>query len=129
VPGGSALAVPLDIRLTFDSLPSSRGFTFVASGSHAGVAESAALTPVHDNTAYRDHIFEWSPGGTWQLYRDGLRVTSGSGGGVLAASRILFGDGTGGANTRGDIAAFRFTQDLATAAMPSTWGRVESRYR
>lgn len=220
-PTAPASAAPLDVSLTFGSLPSAQGFTFVASGSHASVAEAAvfsadgtmlrqdtmglalgttggglyyqrlngitttetkrifvrarclaqelspsvttgqggflfgfangsaqygfsitttklhvlqggtftALAPVFDNTGFHDYVFEWAPGGTWQLYRDAVLVTSGSGGGSLAANRILFGDGTGGANARGDIAAFRFTQDLATAALPTTWGRVKSLYR
>lgn len=44
-------------------------------------------------------------------------------------NRVMFGDGTGGANARGQIAALRFIQDVATAAEGTTWGRVKGLYR
>lgn len=40
----AAHAAPLDISLTFGSLPSAQGFSYVASGSHAGVAEATVFS-------------------------------------------------------------------------------------
>ena len=217
----SAIGAPLDLTLSFGTLPSSQGFTYVASGADAGVAEpgvfsvdgtqltqntlgralgttgaglfyqrlngittteskrivvrarvlseqvspsttvgngsfvfgfatgstqylfgisssrlhvlqGSAMTQLpgtYDNTQYHDYIYEWLPGGAWQLFRDGVLVASGSGGGALAANRILFGDGTGGANAHGQVSAFRFTQDLATGVTTRTWGRIKALYR
>lgn len=216
----AASAAALDVSLNFASLPSAQGFSYVATGAHAGVAEGnvfsvgggmlsqntigqylgttgaglfyqrvngittteakqirvtarclqaagssvfpngeggfcflfahgsvqygfmltpsrigylqsswALLPATYDNTQFHDYIFDWSPGGSWRIYRDGVQIASGSGGGSLAANRILIGDGTGGANARGDISAYRFVQDLATPATPSTWGRIKGLYR
>ncbi len=215
-----APAAALDVSLSFGSLPSAQGWTYVATGAHAGVAEATVfsvgggllsqntigqylgtngaglyyhrpngittteakqirvtarclqaagssvfpngeggfcflfahgstqygfmLTPTrigylqsswallpatYDNTQFHDTIFDWSPGGAWRIYRDGVQIATGSGGGALAANRILFGDGTGGANARGDISAYRFVQDLATPATSSSWGRIKGLYR
>ncbi len=216
----SASAAALDVSLNFASLPSAQGFSYVASGAHAGVAEATVfsvsggtltqntigqylgtsgaglyyqrangittteakqirvtaralqaagssvfpngeggfcflfahgsvqygfmLTPTrigylqsswvllpatYDNTQFHDYIFDWSPGGSWRIYRDGVQISTGSGGGSLAVNRILIGDGTGGANARGEVSAYRFVQDLATPATPSTWGRIKGLYR
>ena len=195
----AALAAPLDLTLNFASLPSSQGFTYVATGAHAGVLESSVFTvgsgmlaqntigqylgttgagiyyqrltgittteakqirvnarclqtagtasfpfgegglcfvfttgsvqygftltagkvgllqaggwsmlpALFDNTTFHDYLFDWAPGGSWQMYRDRA----------------------GGANARGDIRSFRFIQDVATAVTPSTWGRVKALYR
>jgi hypothetical protein len=82
-----------------------------------------------DNTQFHDYVFDWSPGGTWQLYRDAVLITSGSGGFPFGADQVTFGDGTGGANARAEIREYRFTQDLTTAASGTTWGRLKSLYR
>jgi hypothetical protein len=216
----AAVAAPLDIPLAFGSLPSAQGFTYVATGAHAGVPEASvfsvggamltqntigqyvgtsgagiyyqrlngitttepkqirvsarcsqvtgssvfpsgegglcfvfttgsvqygftimptrlavlqaswSMAPgTFDNTQFHDYVFDWSAGGSWRLYRDGVLVHSGSGGSAVAANRVLFGDGTGGANALGDLRAFRFIQDTATPATASTWGRIKNLYR
>ena len=221
-PAARALAAPLDLTLGFSSLPSSQGFSYVPSGAHAGVLESAVfsvdgvrllqdtmgqsngatggsifyqrlngittteskrivvrarclavegsanaslgqggfifgfaqgsvqyafgLTPTKisflqpggtvllaatfdNSTSYHDYIFEWTPPSAWRIIRDGLVVGTGSGGFSVAVNRVFFGDGTGGANARGEISAFRFSQDVATVTRAGTWARVKSLYR
>lgn len=218
-PAGWALAAPMDVPLSFASLPSAQGWTYSASGSHAGVAEATvysvsggtlfqntmgqymgvngggilylrnngitttetkrihvrarclaqqgayvapqgegglifgfatgsvqyafglttgavtilgpggtSVVATTSNMQFRDYDFEWAPGGSFQLYRDGVLVHSGSGGFALAANRLLIGDGTGGANAQGEITEYRFSQDLATPALPASWGRIKGLY-
>lgn len=217
-----ASAAPMDLLLSFSTLPSAQGWVYTASGSHSGAAESAifsvdgtrllqdsmgqangasggsilyvhaggittteskrivvrarclaqegsasatlgqggvyyafthgsvqygfgltmtrlfvlqpsgtvVLSGTYDNsTAFHDFIFEWAPGGSWSLTRDGVVVGSGSGGFAVAANRVFLGDGTGGANARAETSYFRFTQDVATPAVASTWGRVKAMFR
>jgi hypothetical protein len=82
-----------------------------------------------DNTAFHEYIFQWAPPGSYQLYRDGVQVFSGSGGFTFSASRVYFGDGTGGANAKGETSYFRFSQDLATPVQATSWGRLKQLYR
>jgi hypothetical protein len=90
---------------------------------------TTVLAGTYDNTQFHDYIFLWTPPGSWQLFRDGVLVGSGSGGFSASGSRLFLGDGTGGANAHGEMSAFRFTQDLATAARPETWSRVKALFR
>ncbi len=216
-----ASAAPLDLTLTFGSLPSAQGFSYLANGAHAGVAEGTVfsvdgtrllqntigqangavgggilyqrlngvtttepkrilvrarclatqsstsapageggfiygfahgtvqyalgltatrvsvlqpsgtvlLAGTFDNTQFHDWNFEWAPGGSWTLRRDGVLIGSGSGGFALGADRVFFGDGTGGANAQGETSYFRFTQDLATPVTKSDWAWVKALYR
>jgi hypothetical protein len=216
-----ALAAPMDVLLSFSTLPSAQGWTYTASGSHAGAAEAAifsvdgtrliqdsmgesngvsggsilyarangitttetkrivvrgrclaqegsasatlgqgglyygfttgsvqygfgfttsrlfvlqpsgtvVLPGTYDNTQFHDYAFLWSPGGTWSLTRDGAPAGSGSGGFAVTANRIFLGDGTGGANAQAETSYFRFTQDLPTPAVATTWGRVKAMFR
>jgi hypothetical protein len=82
-----------------------------------------------DNTGFHEYVFQWTPPGAFQLYRDGVQVFSGSGGVTFSASRLFFGDGTGGANASGETSYFRFTQDLATPVQSTSWGRLKQLYR
>jgi hypothetical protein len=216
----AALAAPMDVQLGFSSLPSAQGWTYVATGSHAGVLESSVfsvgggvlfqntmgqsngvsggglfyqiaggvtttetkqiivrarcleaqssagapsgeggfyfffahgsvqygfgLTPTrifklqsstvlipgtYDNTQFHNYVFDWSPPGNFTLYRDGVPIHTGSGGFSLAVNRIAFGDGTGGANARGEIMEYRFIQDHPVATTGPTWGRLKALYR
>lgn len=217
---GDARATPLDVSLTFGSLPSAQGFTYDAVGSHAGTPEGTVFSIVsgvlaqntiglsngvsggsilysrtggittteskriqvrarclatqasalatsgqggfifgfntgsvqyafgltatrlsvlqpsgtvltsgtYDNTQFHDYDFVWAPGGSFQLYRDGTLVHSGSGGFAFSSNRLFLGDGTGGANAQGEISHFRFSQDLATHAESRTWGRIKRLY-
>lgn len=219
VPFGAA-AAPLDLQLSFATLPSAQGWSYVPSGSHAGVLESNVfsvgggvlsqntiglsngvsggsilyqiaggittteskqiivrarclqaegstlapsgeggfyfifahgsvqygfgLTPTrifklqsstvlipgtYDNTQFHNYVFDWSPPGTFTIYRDGSPIHSGSGGFAVAANRVAFGDGTGGANARGEIMEYRFIQDHPTAVGRASWGRLKGLYR
>lgn len=93
-------------------------------------AGTVVLAGTYDNsTQYHDYVFHWVPGGAWSLTRDGAAAGSGSGGFAVAANRLFLGDGTGGANAQAETSYFRFTQDLATAAERSTWGRVKQLFR
>lgn len=216
-----ALAAPLDLTLTFNSLPSAQGFTYLANGVNAGVPETSvfsvdgtrllqntigqtissaggglyyqrlngitttepkrilvsarciATTPsslatsgegsfifgfahgsvqyafgltttrvsvlqstgtvllpgTYDNTQFHDWSYEWFPGGSWSIRRDGVQIATGSGGGSLAINRVFFGDGTSGSNAQGEVRYYRFTQDLATPATKSDWSRVKALFR
>ena len=216
-----ASAAALDVNLNFASLPSAQGFTYIATGSHAGVlegnvfsvsggtllqdtmgealgttggglfyqmtggitatdtkqihararclqAEGSSVFPAgqggfvfgfatgsvqfdfgitptkiyylqgssqvllagtYDNTQFHDYLFDFTPPSTIRIYRDGTLVHSGTGGGALAVNRWFFGDATGGANARGEVASLRFIQDVATPAEPVSWGRVKAGYR
>jgi hypothetical protein len=219
LPVSPVLAAPLDLALGFATLPSAQGFTYVASGAHAGVPEASVfsvnsvrliqntmgqsngvsggsifyqrlngitttetkriavtarclaaegstnapsgeggfifgfatgsvqyafgLTPTRisvlqpggtvllsgtfDNaTAFHDYIFEWTPPSSWRVIRDGVVVGTGSGGFSVASNRVFLGDGTGGANARGEISMFRFSQDVVTAVRSETWARMKA---
>jgi hypothetical protein len=88
-----------------------------------------ALADTYDNTQFHEYVFDWSPDGTWLLYRDTVLIHSGSGGFPFGADQVTFGDGTGGANAQAEIRAYRFFQELPTAVTSSTWGRLKSLYR
>jgi len=40
----AAIAAPMDVQLGFSSLPSAQGWTYIATGSHAGVIESSVFS-------------------------------------------------------------------------------------
>jgi len=216
-----ASSAPIDVLLSFGTLPSAQGWSYVASGAHAGVLESSifsvgggvltqdsmgqsngvsggsilyqitggitttetkqirvrarcleaegsanapsaeggfyfffshgsiqygfGLTPTRifklqpagttlitgtfDNTQFHDWVFDWAPGGSFAISRDGSVIHNGSGGFSVAVNRIAFGDGTGGANAHGEITSYRFLQGAATGVNSGTWGRVKSLYR
>lgn len=90
---------------------------------------TTVLAATYDNTQFHDYQFDFNPPSSYQLYRDGVLIHSGSGGFAFSSNRWFFGDGTGGANARGEITALRFIQDVATPATPGTWGRVKDAYR
>jgi hypothetical protein len=88
------------------------------------------LTPgTFDNTQFHDWLFDWSPGGSFRIYRDGVLVHTASGGFAVAANRLFFGDGTGGANAQAEMQSLRFIQDVATPAAPASFGAVKGTYR
>jgi hypothetical protein len=215
-----ALGAAMNVQLTFASLPSAQGFTYVTSGAHAGVLESnifsvaggvltqnsmgqsngisggsilyeinggitttetkllrvrarclgiegsanapfgqqgfafgfttgsvqydfglttsrifilqpsgtVLLAGTYDNKQFHDYEFEFTPPSTTRLYRDGTLISTSTGGFAVAANRIFFGDGTGGANAQGEITRYQFIQDVATAGFSTTWGRVKRLY-
>ena len=87
----------------------------------AGTADNA--------TAFHDWLFDWTSNASWRLYRDGVLLGSFSGGFAVAANRIFFGDGTGGANAHGEITRLEFVQGAAVPTAATTWGRVKGLYR
>jgi hypothetical protein len=87
---------------------------------------TVVLPTVVDNTVFHDYRFEFTSPSTTQLYRDNVLVHTNTTGFAFASNRLFFGDGTGGANAHGEITEFRFTQGAATAAAPTTWGRVKA---
>lgn len=86
------------------------------------------LANVVDNTQFHDYVFNWSPPGTYSLFRDGVLINTSSGGFAVAANRVFLGDGTGGANASGEVTQFRFLQGGATTAESTTWGRLKALY-
>jgi hypothetical protein len=219
---GSAPAAPLNLALTFGSLPSAQGWTYTPAGAHAGVPEANiftlggsvltmnsmgqsngvsggsifyvvtggvtttetkrlavharclqaegsagapggvggfffgfttgtaqfgfSITPTQvtgltsagtvvvpgtfdNSTAFHDFILDWTSATSWHIYRDGTLIYTGTTGFAVSANRIIFGDGTGGANAHGEITSLTFVQDLATPVESSTWGRIKALYR
>lgn len=107
-------------------------YAFALSDTRIFVLQGASYVTAagtYDNTQFHDYVFTYTPPSTTTLMRDGVVVGTWTGGGALAASRVLVGDGTGGANARGEISAFRFLQDPVTPAGTSSWGRLKSLYR
>jgi len=92
-----------------------------------GPAGTVAVAGTYDNsTAFHEFLFDFTPPTTFRIYRDGTLIHTGTSGFSVAANRIFFGDGTGGANAHIEIRALRFTQGVVTATEPATWGRVKS---
>jgi hypothetical protein len=81
-----------------------------------------------NSTAFHDWEFDWNPGGTYSVYRDAVLVGSNSGGGAVALNRLIFGDGTGGANAEAQITSLRWLQGGATATVAGSWGSVKALY-
>lgn len=107
-------------------------FGFALNASKAFVLGSSGwvtLAGTWDNTQFADWTFRFDPPATCRLYRDGALVSTTIGGGAVAANRLIFGDGTGGANARGEITAFHFLQGGAVAVEGSTWGGIKALYR
>lgn len=91
---------------------------------------TVVLTGTMDNaTAFHDWLFDWTTAASWRLYRDGILLGAFSGGFAVAANRLFFGDGTGGANAHGEITRLEFVQGAAVPAQATTWGRVKGLYR
>ena len=82
-----------------------------------------------DNTASHEYLLDWVSNTSWRIFRDGVLVHSGSGGFALASNRVLFGDGTGGSNARGEITAFRFIQNVPTATETGRGDESRALYR
>jgi len=95
-----------------------------------GPSGTVNVAGTYDNsTQFHEYVLDFTPPSTFRIYRDGVLVHTGTSGFGVAANRIWLGDGTGGGNARAEIRAYRFVQDLPTAAQPTTWGRVKSLYR
>ena len=88
-----------------------------------------AIPGVYDNTVFHDYTFEFIPPTTYRTWRDGGLINTSTVGYGIVANRLFIGDGTGGANARGEITSFRFIQDIATATRSSSWGRIKGLYR
>lgn len=82
-----------------------------------------------DNTQFADWVFRHEPPLTCKLYRNGTLVSTTTGGGAVAANRLFFGDGTGGANARGEVSSYHFLQGGAVAIEGDTWGGVKALFR
>lgn len=89
----------------------------------------AAAPGTFDNTQFHDYVFDWSPPGTYRVYRDGVLIDTRSGGFGTGANELIIGDSTGGANAAGQFAWIQFVQDLTTPVTPSSWGRIKSLHR
>ena len=89
------------------------------------------FTTTFDNsTSFHEYLLQFSPPTTTRIFRDGTLIgTSSAGFPVAQTNRIWFGDGTGGANARGQIVALRFIQDVATGTEPGGWSRLRTLYR
>lgn len=92
-------------------------------------AGTVVVSGTFDNTQFHDYVFDWTSASSYRLFRDGVLIYTSSTGFAVAANRVFFGDGTGGANARGEVTAFRFVQDLPTPAASGTWGRLKAVYR
>lgn len=106
------------------------GFGFTPTRHHVlQPAGTVVVGGTYDNaTAFHEYQFSWASSGAFALTRDGVLVSSGSGGFPVAGNRVVFGDGTGGANAHAEIIALRFIQDAATATDGATWGRIKRLY-
>jgi len=83
-----------------------------------------------NSTLFHDYVFDWTPPNSWQIRRDGVLIQSGTTGFAFASSRLMFGDGSGGANAHAEITAYRFLQGVPTTSTePTTWGSVKGLYR
>lgn len=91
---------------------------------------TVAVAGTYDNTsAFHDYILDFTPGPTVRIYRDNVLINTTSTGFAVAANRVFFGDGTGGANAKVEIKALSFLQGGVVATEPATWGKVKSLYR
>lgn len=88
-----------------------------------------AVSGTWDNTQFADWVFRHEPPLACKLYRNGTLISTTTGGGAVAANRLLFGDGTGGANARGEISSYHFLQGAAVAIEGDTWGGVKALFR
>ncbi len=93
-----------------------------------GPSGAVLVAGTYDNTNFHEYLLEFTPPGTQRIYRDGTLLFTSTSGFSVAASRVFIGDGTGGANARAEITALQFLQNYATAARPSSWGRVKHLY-
>lgn len=82
-----------------------------------------------NSSAFHDYVLEYASPGTTRVYRDGSLQGTATSGFAVAANRIIFGDGTGGANANVQMRSLRFIQDTATLASSSSWGRLKALYR
>jgi len=80
------------------------------------------VTGTFDNTQFHHYVFDWTPPNTFAIYRDSVLIHTGTGGFGVAANRLFFGDGSGGANANGEIREYRFIQDLPTPVLTTSWG-------
>jgi len=95
-----------------------------------GPGGTVAVAGTYDNSsAFHDYILDFQPGPTVRIYRDNVLLYTTSSGFFVAANRVFFGDGTGGANARVEINALSFLQGAVVATEPATLGRVKALYR
>ena len=99
--------------------------------AYLGAGVLVAVAGTFDNsTLFHDYVFDWTPPNSWQLRRDGTLIQSGTVGFGFSANRLMFGDGSGGANANAEITAYRFLQGVPTTSTePTTWGNVKGLYR
>jgi hypothetical protein len=130
---GSANAPAGQGGLFFGFTTGSTQYGFSLTDTHVYVLGGAGFVQVggtfDNSTAFHDWQFDWNVGGTYSIRRDAVLVGSSSGGFAVAANRLVFGDGTGGANANAQITSLRWLQGSATATAASSWGRVKSLYR
>lgn len=109
-----------------------REYGFLITSTHVGWAQGGGwrvLDAEFDNTGFHDYLFDWAPGGVWQLYRDGVVVMAGAFATLSTGSQVRFGDLETGANANGEVSMLRLTQDRPTLAATTTWGRLKGLYR
>lgn len=88
------------------------------------------LSGTYDNSsAFHDYLFDWTSNASYRLYRDGVLLGTFSGGSAVTANRIMFGDGTGGANARAEMTKVEFLQGGAVPVLSTSWGRLKGLYR
>ena len=94
-------------------------------GAGGWIASSAT----YDNTQFAEWTFRYDPPATSQVYRNGTLVLTATSGGAFSQNRLFFGDGSGGANARGEITAFHYLQGGAVDAESTSWGGVKALFR
>jgi hypothetical protein len=82
-----------------------------------------------NNLQPHDYVFDYVSPSTTRLYRDGVLIHTNTQGFAVAANRVFFGDGTGGANSHTIINQLRFIQDVESPAIETSWGRIKSLYK
>src|SRR5262249_9669667 len=81
-----------------------------------------------DNNQLHNYDYQYVSASSQKLYRDGVLIGSTTAGDGVTANRLIFGDGTGGANAHADMASYEFLQGGATPALGTTWGRLKRLY-
>lgn len=120
--GGNAFGftTPVGTQYAFSVTPT-RLYVLVGTGF-------VQVGTTYDNTGYHEYTFSFTAPSTTVLRRDGVVINTNNQGFGVAGNRVFFGDGTGGANSHTMIRTLRFSQDLATAAPSTGWGRLKALY-
>jgi len=94
-----------------------------------GPGGSVLVPGAYDNTQFHEYLLDFTPPNVQRIYRDGVLLYTSTSGFALAANRVFFGDGTGGANARAEIRSLQFLQNYATSTQSTSWGRMKRLYR